>query len=92
MTRFDGGAGSVDGPFAGTVAHPPLIAIPSQKPVVDSSIRFDLMLTGPLSEEQLGAVAEGSIVEFGSDGRYLTVPEPAALALPALAALFSRRH
>lgn len=91
-TRFDGNSGSVDGPYGGMTANPPLITIPPNKPAVNNSIRFDLTLTGTLSADQLRAVAESSIVEYGSDARYLVVPEPSALGLLILGALFPRRR
>jgi hypothetical protein len=93
VTRFDGGSGSVDGPFGGIAAAPPIISIPANKPAVSNAILFELTLTAPLSEAQLQTAAHASIVEFGSDERYLTpTPEPSALALLAVAGLLRRRR
>ena len=88
VTRFDGGSGTVSGPFGGIAADPPLLPIPGSKPGVSDSIYFDLTLTSPLTEAQLAVVAGSGMVEFGSDQRYLiATPEPTAgvLALVLLA-------
>jgi len=91
-TRFDKGNGSVGGPFGGMAAKPPILPVPDNQPAVSNSIRFDLTLTGTLTPEQLRTVAENSIVEFGSDQRYLKVPEPATLALLLCGAAVLRRR
>lgn len=91
-TRFDGKPGGVNGPFGGIAADPALISIPAKKPAVSDSIRFELTLTGGLSQPQLLSVASGSIVEFGSDQRYLGVPEPATVALVTVGPLLARRR
>jgi hypothetical protein len=93
VTRFDGGHGTVGGPFGGIATDPPLLPVPHKQPAVSDSILFTLTLNSSLSDAQLASVAHTSIVEFGSDARYLTTtPEPASL-LPALLgiALFRRR-
>lgn len=91
--RFDGLSGTVDGPFGGIAADPPLLGIPANQPAVAGAIRFDLTLTGPLTDDALQAAALGSIVEFGSDARYLqAIPEPASALLLALAGLLARRR
>jgi len=86
-TRFDGLPGGVNGPFGGMAADPPVIDIPCKKPAVSDSIYYELTLTGTLTEEQLLPVANASIVEFGSDQRYLGAPEPATAGLAILSAL-----
>jgi hypothetical protein len=90
-TRFDGECGGVDGPYGGMAAVPPVLQIPCSKYAVSNSIRFDVTLSASLTDAQLQAAANSSIVEYGSDARYLGVPEPASLALLSLAALFTRR-
>jgi hypothetical protein len=94
VTRFDGLSGTVNGPFGGIAASPLTRPIPGSKPAVSDSIRFELTLTGILTEAQLQAVAESSIVEFGSDQRYLTVPEPstASLLMLSCVCLIRRRR
>jgi len=92
VTRFDGNSGTVDGPFGGIAAAPAILSIPPNRPAVSDAILFELTLTRPLSAAELEQVARGSIVEFGSDQRYLTpTPEPSALALLLVAALLRRR-
>lgn len=94
LTRFDGNAGSIGGPFGGIATAPPLANIPGSQRAVSDSIVFSLLLSAPLTEKQLSDVADTSIVEFGSDVRYLHAPEPASLTLLAVAALplLSRRR
>jgi hypothetical protein len=84
---FGGGQGSVDGPYGGIAYDPPWRPIPDTRPAVATGILFGLTLTGTLSEQQLREVAEGAIVEFGSDQRYLCIPEPSALLLLLAAGL-----
>ena len=91
-TRFDGLPGTVDGPFGGIAASPPVIAVPDSERAVSNGILFDLTLTDTLTEAQLQTIANSSIVEFGSDQKYLSVPEPSAFALLVVAgALLGRR-
>ncbi len=89
---FGGGQGNVDGPFGGIAYDPPWRTIPKNQPAVATGILFDLTLTGTLSEEQLREVAEGAIVEFGSDQRYLCIPEPSAPLLLLAAGLIRVRR
>lgn len=92
--RFDGMPGAVGGPFGGIAVAPPIVSIPDSQHAVSDSILFSLTLTGTLTQAQLQTVAHTSIVEFGSDQRYLTTaPEPNTVALLATAgALFIRRR
>lgn len=90
VTRFDGLSGTVSGPYGGVAADPPHRTIPDSKPAVSDSIRFELTLTGALTDDQLWTVAQESIVEFGSDQRYLATPEPHSLALLLLGAVLAR--
>lgn len=92
--RFDGLPGTVGGPFGGIAADPPIIGIPRSREAVSDAIMFELTLSGPMTNEQLLGVALGSAVEFGSDQRYLGVPEPATLLLFAVgaAAILRRRR
>lgn len=92
VTRFDGGSGTVDGPFGGIAAAPPIVSIPPSQPAVCDAILFELTLTAPLSDTELEIVAHTGIVEFGSDQRYLTpAPEPGGLIMLAIAGLLLRR-
>lgn len=91
LTHFTGGSGGLGGPYGGIAASPLLANIPGTQRAVSNSIAFSLTLSGALSDQQLSEVANSSIVEFGSDVRYLKVPEPASMALLGLGALlFSR--
>lgn len=89
---FGGGQGNVDGPFGGIAYDPPWRNIPDNQPAVATGILYGLTLTGTLTEEQLREVAEGAIVEFGSDQRYLRFPEPSTLLLLAAAGLIGVRR
>lgn len=91
-TRFDGGSGSVNGPYGGMAADPPILNIHGSKPAVSNSILFTVTLSGNLSDSELESMANAGIVEFGSDARYLHTPEPAALALGALCVAAARRR
>ena len=64
---------------------PPLHDIPHDQPAVSDALRFDVTLCGELSGGQLATVAQSSMVEFGSDRRYLFVPEPTGLLLGLVA-------
>ncbi len=89
QTRFGGGTGTVAGPFGGIAASPPLASIPGPQRAVSDSILFGLTLSSGLTVAQLHDMAHDSIVEYGSDVRYLhsKMPEPASLVLLAFAAL-----
>lgn len=91
-TLFGGGDPNVGGPFGGMTADPPLRSIPENQAAVRNSILFALTLSGNLSDDQLHAIANGGVIEFGSDARYLVTPEPATLALLGLGALALRRR
>lgn len=91
LTHFTGGSGSLGGPYGGIAASPLLANIPGSQRAVSNSIAFSLTLSGALSDQQLSEVANSSIVEFGSDVRYLRVPEPASMALLGLGALLLAR-
>lgn len=81
VTRFDNQPGGVDGPFGGIAADPPHRTIPQSQRAVSDSILFRVTLTGTMTEEELQAMADASIVEYGSDVRYLVVPEPPGLTV-----------
>lgn len=81
-TGFDGNSGpNVDGPSGGMVAAPPLVGVPGSQPAVSDAITFTLTLSDTLTLSQLQTMADSSIVEFGSDFQYLTVPAPGAMLL-----------
>ena len=86
LTQFGGGTARVNGPFGGIAPNPVLRSIPGSKQAVSDTIEFVLTLSDLLTEAQLRELAQGSMVEFGSDERYL-VPEPASLALVIGAAI-----
>lgn len=92
-TRFDGGTGPVSGPYGGIAADPPILSLPDPQPAVSDSILFELTLSSSLTEAELAEIAYGSMVEFGSDQRYLIVPAPSTgvLALAGLLLLIRRR-
>ncbi|HYE01772.1 MAG TPA: PEP-CTERM sorting domain-containing protein, partial [Phycisphaerales bacterium] len=91
--RFDGGNGTVDGPSGGMVSSPPQFAVPGNSRGVSDSLDFTLTLNGTMTEAQLAAMAGGSVVEYGSDARYLTVvPGPGSLALLGAGGLVAVRR
>ena len=59
---------------------------------MSSSILFTLELSDTLSEMQLRDVALGSVVEFGSDYQYLSVPAPGALSMLLVGSLAASRR
>jgi hypothetical protein len=72
---------NVDGPFGGIAAAPPIMDIPGSQFAVSNAIEFTLTLSGTLSDSQLDTIARASIVEYGSDYQYLSVPAPGTLWL-----------
>lgn len=95
LTRFGGGSASISGPYGGIAAKPALANIPGSQRAVSDSIQFVITLSGALTDAQLAELANSSIVEYGSDARYLRVPEPASLCTLGFVALafgFRRRR
>jgi len=86
VEHFAGGSGNIDGPFGGIAASPPTVSLPDTQRAVSDSIHFELTLSAVLTDDQLAAAARSSMVEFGSDERYLRVPEPTTFWLLVLAA------
>jgi len=94
QTLFGGGLGDVGGPYGGIV-RPDGTIKPSGR-AVKSSIFFTLTLADSLTELQLAAAVRNSMIEFGSDQKYIcpvptAIPGPGAallgmLALPMIAA------
>jgi MYXO-CTERM domain-containing protein len=82
----------VSGPFGGIAADPPLLAVPVTQQAVSNSIEFSLTLNTALTLPQLEAIAGASIVEFGSDYQYLSVPAPGAMPMLVIGALASSRR
>lgn len=93
LTLFGGGDAAINGPFGGIAADPVLLTIPASKFAVSDSIEFALTLSAVLTDAQLGDLARGSMVEFGSDERYLKVPEPESIVLVGgvIIGIFRRR-
>lgn len=89
---FGGGDPNVSGPFGGIAADPPFIAIPDSKPAVANSILFTLTLTDELLPGQLQHIADRSVVEYGSDFQYLSVPAPATVGVLLLSLGLRRRR
>jgi hypothetical protein len=94
LTLFGGGEAWINGPSGGIAAKPPTYPLNDNFKAVSDSILFTLKLSATLTNEQLEAVANESIVEFGSDARYLAtrVPEPATAALLGFSLLFAGRR
>ena len=83
-TMFGGGSGNVNGPWGGMAADPILVDLPANKPAVSDSIAFSLTLTSSLTEAELASITANSMVEFGSDQKYLVprvIPAPGAVLL-----------
>ena len=81
---------NVGGPFGGIAATPPIINVPAMQPAVSNSIEYQLTLSAVLSHAQLQQIANGSIVEYGSDYQYLVVPTPGSLSLLVIASIVAR--
>lgn len=90
--KFNGQAGGVNGPFGGIATNPVLLNVPKNKAAVSNGILFLLTLDVPLTEAQLLGVAQNSIVEFGSDFQYLSVPTPGTIGLLLAAAIIRPRR
>lgn len=94
-THFSPGSGNIGGPFGGIAADPVLKSIPGNQRAVSDSILFDLTLASGITEGELRAALEDSIVEFGSDVQYLTpkvvIPAPGAALLGILGLAALRR-
>jgi hypothetical protein len=93
--RFDGGSGSIGGPYGGIATDAPLMNIPASQYAVAGSILFDLTLTDTLTAAQLSEAAHGALVEFGSDDRYLSfnpVPTPGSILLGVIGLAMLRRR
>lgn len=84
------GPANIDGPQAGLVADPPLVPLGGLG-AIQNEIIATLTLSDPISDLDFLA-ANGVRVEFGSDAAFITVPEPSALLLLALAGLAGRRQ
>jgi hypothetical protein len=92
-TSFNGDVDpNVSGPFGGIAASPALIAVPGDQNAVSDTIKFTLTLSDTLTKDQLQDIADGSVVEFGSDYQYLSVPTPGTLGLLAVAFLARRKR
>ena len=82
---------NIDGPQAGLVANPALVPLGGLG-AIENEIIATLTLSAVYSEAQLLAdlVANGSIVEFGSDAAFL--PGPAAFAAIGIAGILAGRR
>lgn len=86
----------LNGPSWGLASN----ALPSSKPSIQNSATFTLALSGSVPD--LSFLANGAVVEFGSDAAFLTstlitppppgAPEPALLALLGMGAVGMYRH
>lgn len=74
-----GATTNVSGPYGGIAAAPPLFNVPGSQRAVSNGIAYSLTLTAPVTEAQLYAGVMEGVVEFGSDRRYLSTPEPTSL-------------
>lgn len=85
------GPESISGPAGGLSTDLPLINLGGLGAVADS-VQITLQLDGPLAD--LGFLADGVRVEFGSNAAFLVpdVPEPTSLALLGLGALAALRR
>jgi hypothetical protein len=82
---------NVGGPYGGIAASPALIDVPGSQPAISDTARFSLTLSHVLNDTQLAAIANSSVIEYGSDFQYLSVPSPAVLPAMVLG-LFVRRR
>ena len=92
QTDFNGNSANVNGPFGGIAGDPPLVNIPGSKRAVSNSIEFSLTLSDAITLDDLEFMAAGSMVEYGSNFQYLTVPGPGALAMLAVCAAGARQR
>ncbi len=85
--RFTGGgSGTVNGPSGGIAANPHTVS-PGGLFGAQDTLFFRLTLAQAISESELESAAKAGVVEFGSDARYLTTPEPASVVFMALVGL-----
>ncbi len=93
-TAFGGpnldGPTSIDGPQAGLVADPVIVPLGGLG-AIQNEIIATLTLDQPISD--LDFLAQNQVrVEFGSDAKFITSPEPGGLALLACGLLALRRR
>lgn len=81
-----GGTGTVNGPSGGIAANPHTVS-PGGLFGAQDTLFFRLTLAQTISESELESAAKAGVVEFGSDARYLTTPEPASVVFMALVGL-----
>jgi len=89
---FNGNQANVNGPFGGIAADPPIFNVPQQQRAVSDSIFFTMTLSDTMTNDQLNEMTRGSVVEYGSDQKYLGVPAPGAFALLIAAPIAMRRR
>lgn len=84
------------GSLTGIAADPVLKHIPRYQRAVSDSVLFEFTLETGITEAELRAALQGSVVEFGSDDQFLTppnvvIPAPGAAVLAALGLAALRR-